>query len=58
VAGIRHEHRFALLAIAGNAKTIVTPNVRDVRRGDLRLAHLRLCKPTEFVELSRALIGE
>ncbi len=39
------------LAIAGHAEAIVTHNVRDLRLGELRLGHLRICTPAEFLEV-------
>ncbi|MDP6113690.1 MAG: hypothetical protein QGG53_17665 [Planctomycetota bacterium] len=37
------------LAIAGGADVIVTNNVRDVRRGELRFPHLHILTPSEFL---------
>ena len=37
------------LAIAGGADAIVTNNVRDFRRGELRFPHLRILTPSEFL---------
>ena len=38
------------LAIAGGADTIVTNNVRDVRRGELTFPSLRILTPSEFLK--------
>lgn len=38
------------LALAGGAKAIVTHNVRDVRRGQLRLGDLRVLTPAQCLE--------
>ncbi|MBK1733012.1 PIN domain-containing protein [Thiococcus pfennigii] len=38
------------LALAGGAAAIVTHNVRDVRRGELRLGDLRILTPVESLE--------
>ena len=38
------------LAIAGGADTIVTNNVRDVRRGELTFPNLRILTPSEFLQ--------
>jgi len=38
------------LALAGGAAAVVTHNVRDVRRGELRLGDLRILTPVESLE--------
>ena len=38
------------LALAGGAAAIVTHNVRDVRRGELRFGNLRLLTPAQCLE--------
>ncbi|MDP6360505.1 MAG: PIN domain-containing protein, partial [Planctomycetota bacterium] len=38
------------LAIAGGADAIVTNNIRDFQRGELRFPHLRILTPSEFLE--------
>lgn len=38
------------LAIAGGADTIVTNNVRDVRRGELSFPSLQILTPAEFLK--------
>ena len=38
------------LALAGGAAAIITHNVRDVRRGELRLGNLRVLTPTQYLE--------
>ena len=38
------------LAIAGGADTIVTNNVRDVRRGELSFPNLQILTPAEFLK--------
>ena len=38
------------LAIAGGAETIVTNNVRDVRRGELSFPGLKILTPAEFLK--------
>jgi predicted nucleic acid-binding protein len=38
------------LALAGSAAAIVTHNVRDVRRGELRLGNLRILTPAQCLE--------
>lgn len=38
------------LALAGNAKAIVTHNVRDVGRGELHLGSLRILTPVQCLE--------
>jgi len=38
------------LALAGNADAIVTHNVRDFRRGELRLGKLRILTPAQCLE--------
>ena len=37
------------LAVAGMAATLVTQNVRDLRRGELRFPQLRIETPAEFM---------
>ncbi len=41
------------LAIAGGAAAIITHNVRDVRRGELLSAGLRVQTPAEYLEETR-----
>ncbi|NJL28381.1 MAG: PIN domain-containing protein [Thermoanaerobaculia bacterium] len=42
------------LAVAGGARAIITKNVRDLRRGELRFPDLRILAPEELLkELSR-----
>ncbi len=41
------------LAIAGGAKAIITHNLRDLARGDLRLGNLRVLSPAHFLEEGR-----
>jgi predicted nucleic acid-binding protein len=43
------------LAIAGGADTIVTNNVRDVRRGELSFPDLQILTPAEFLKTSKNL---
>lgn len=38
------------LALAGSATAIVTHNVRDVQRGELRLGNLRILTPAQCLE--------
>jgi len=38
------------LALAGNASAIITHNVRDFRRSELRFANLRIMTPAEYLE--------
>jgi putative PIN family toxin of toxin-antitoxin system len=38
------------LALAGNAKAIVTHNVRDIRGGELHLGSLRILTPAQCLE--------
>ena len=38
------------LALAGNAKAIITHNVRDVRRGELKLGALRVLTPEQCLK--------
>ena len=38
------------LAVAGNASTIVTQNVRDLRRGELRFPEVRIETPAQFMK--------
>lgn len=38
------------LALAGSAQVIVTHNLRDVARGDLRLGNLRVLTPAQCLE--------
>ncbi len=41
------------LAIAGGADTIVTNNVRDVRRGELSFPNLQILTPAEFLKIHK-----
>ena len=41
------------LAIAGGADTIVTNNVRDVRRGELSFPSLQILTPAEFLKIHK-----
>lgn len=41
------------LAIAGGAASIITHNVRDLRRGELLLNGLRILTPAEYLEETR-----
>jgi putative PIN family toxin of toxin-antitoxin system len=41
------------LAIAGGARMIITHNIRDLARGELRLGNLRTVTPAEFLEMKR-----
>lgn len=43
------------LAIAGGADTIVTNNVRDVRRGELSFPSLQVLTPSEFLKIHKTL---
>jgi predicted nucleic acid-binding protein len=43
------------LAIAGGANTIVTNNVRDVRRGELSFPDLQILTTAEFLKTSNNL---
>jgi len=46
-----HAHNHLVeLAIAGGAETIVTHNVRDVRRGELSFPGLKILTPAEFLK--------
>jgi len=38
------------LAVAGSAQTIVTSNVRDFQRGELRFPDLEILTPRQFME--------
>lgn len=38
------------LAVAGNASAIVTRNVRDLIRGELRFPHIRILTPEQCLE--------
>jgi len=38
------------LAVAGGAETIVTNNLDDLRRGELRFPMLRVCSPRDFLQ--------
>ncbi len=38
------------LALAGNAAAIITHNVRDIQRGELRLGDLRILTPVQSLE--------
>jgi putative PIN family toxin of toxin-antitoxin system len=38
------------LALAGHAVAIITHNVRDIRRGDLKLGRLQILTPVECLE--------
>jgi len=38
------------LALAGGATTIVTQNVRDFQRGELRFPHLKILHPKDWLE--------
>jgi uncharacterized protein len=44
------DNRLVELAIAGGANTIVTNNVRDVRRGELSFPSLQILTPAEFLK--------
>ena len=37
------------LAMAGGARHIITKNIKDVGRGELRFDHLTICKPEDFI---------
>ena len=37
------------LAMAGGASHIITKNIKDVGRGELRFDHLTICKPEDFI---------
>lgn len=39
------------LAVAGNASAIVTRNVRDLIRGELRFPHIRILTPEQCLEV-------
>jgi predicted nucleic acid-binding protein len=39
------------LAVAGNARAIVTHNVRDLGTGELRWARLRILTPAQCLEV-------
>lgn len=41
------------LAIAGGATAIITHNLRDLARGDLRLGNLRILTPAQYLEAKR-----
>ena len=41
------------LAVAGGARAIVTQNVRDFRRGELRFPQLEVLRAAEFLERLR-----
>lgn len=41
------------LAIAGGAETIITHNLRDVGRGELRFGRLGILTPAQFLEARR-----
>ena len=47
---LAHNHLLEL-AIAGGADTIVTNNVRDVRRGELSFPSLQILTPAEFLKI-------
>jgi predicted nucleic acid-binding protein len=38
------------LALAGNASSVITHNVRDLRGGELQLGRLRVQTPAQFLE--------
>ncbi len=38
------------LAIAGQAETIITRNIRDLSRGELHFDQLRICQPEAFLK--------
>jgi hypothetical protein len=42
------------LAVAGGATSLVTHNVKDFRRGELRFGHLRIETPKDFLKRWRA----
>ena len=46
------------LAVAGSAATLVTQNVRDLRRGELRFPQLRIETPAEFMTRWRQNYGD
>lgn len=46
------------LAVAGMAATLVTQNVRDLRRGELRFPQLRIETPAEFMTRRRRDYGD
>lgn len=37
------------LAMAGGASHIITKNIKDIGRGELRFDHLTICKPEDFI---------
>ena len=41
------------LAVAGGAEAIITHNLRDVGRGELRFGRLRILTPAQFLETRR-----
>lgn len=45
------------LAVAGNATAIVTQNVRDLRRGELRFPQIAVETPAEFMTRWRKTYG-
>jgi uncharacterized protein len=45
------------LAVAGNAETLVTLNVRDFRGGELRFPQLRVETPAKFMQRWRGVYG-
>jgi predicted nucleic acid-binding protein len=45
------------LAVAGSAATVITHNVRDLRRGDLRFPQLGIETPAEFMTRWRKQYG-
>ena len=46
------------LAVAGGAASLITHNVKHLRRGELRFPHLRIETPAEFLKRWRADHGD
>lgn len=43
------DNHLVKLAMAGGASPVITKNIKDVGRGELRFDHLTICNPEDFI---------